>query len=775
MSILRNTFIFAVVAAVLAVVGVVGLPQSFTGATFAQEARAPTITASALPSTSTGTPVEVVVTYPAGLVLPADAIVELQRADGDSPSDTDFSNLSSKRGTPPSTITDSSGRPNTAYTYRVVVKQPSGSVLATSNQVSVTTAAFSIVLTATASNGEVQLRWTKPDSGYSETDNSARIKRALEAEPPFNSVAVIAVLNRDTVEYTDTAVVEGTEYSYWVDVDDEPGDTDGASNMVRVTTRAPIDGVVVTTSEEIHPSYGHKERFWNLSWNRPDEDVSGYEIERTIGGDVQIPNVQLASSSNTSAKIIINLPADEAKVHSFRVRAARVIDIDPAINLGPGPWSPTITKTPTDEYPAYQMATLSGVFDAATGSVVLNWTDPPTNAYAGGHKYKLERRPRGSNNWVSLPYAEEPGDRPSSMCDSDGNCSFTDTTVVPGLRYLYRLTDLDMSGKKLDEDKFALPGPIPPLPPYLLKPTVDESGVTLAWEMLQNTDGITYNVYRKAWSNGVVDVEPVATTTDERYLDTLVKPATVYHYWVTAQKGVLKSDNSNVRVVPIEGPTAGKAEHEYRLFNRAVRVEWEFSTSTTGSTSTIVTEIQRRVLTRSSQDREVGQYKLIRSTRKSISHFLDTSLPAGQIAQYRVVARTNGQAEILETDWVYGTTLTATREEDLLDRESNNRLTWNSINGLYIQKDDKDWRVTTTKLHVGPGSRPPTSSSDVLYSQGIGDESEYLHDRKSHGSRVYCLSFVFTEVTDTDPAPTFDHFMCSESTRGLTVGKSLDE
>ena len=251
----------------------------------------------------------------------------------------------------------------------------------------------------------------------------------------------------------------------------------------------------------------------NLAWTAATDDigVAGYQVERCAGVGCSA-FVLLLSPTGTSATDTGLVPGTS---YSYRVRA-----LDAAGNTSA--YSTTASATPLDTTAPTAPGTLTATGVGAT-QVNLAWTAATDNVGVAG--YQVERCAGvGCSTFVLLV--------------SPTGTSATDTGLVPGTSYSYRVRALDAAGNAGAYSTTASATPLdttaPTAPGSLTATAVGATQVNLAWTAATDNVGVAgYQVERCAGvgcSTFVLLVSPTGTSAS----DTGVGPATSYSYRVRA-------------------------------------------------------------------------------------------------------------------------------------------------------------------------------------------------------------------------------------------------
>jgi endoglucanase len=246
--------------------------------------------------------------------------------------------------------------------------------------------------------------------------------------------------------------------------------------------------------------------------------VAGYRVFRD-GDDTPIAEVQITNYLDTA------LEPNTSYVYTVRAydgaATPNVSALSSAATATTLPLPPTGDTTPP--------SVPSGVIATAVGTTSIQITWQPSGDASGISEYRVLRV------GTSTPIA------------ATQNTTFTDTLLTPNTTYSYVLTAVDgatppnESGES--EAASATTGPGLPGPGDTTPPTVPDNvradarsstSIRIRWQRSRDASGIAeYRIYR----NGTAT--PVASTDDDRFIDTNLTPNTTYTYTVTAVDGAL--------------------------------------------------------------------------------------------------------------------------------------------------------------------------------------------------------------------------------------------
>ena len=425
---------------------------------------------SALSNAVVGTPTVVAPPTPTSLVAsPGDGQVSLAWAASPSATGYRVYRGGSLVGSPTSpSFLDVGLLDATAYSYTVVAlngsaaSAPTGSVSCT--PVATAPGAPSN-LVATPGNAQVNLTWTAPTGATSYDVLRGGVKLATVSTPT----------------YRDSAVANGTSYSYTVIAYrlNSPGSI--ASSTVSATPVAPP----LSTPTGLAATPG--DATVSLVWT----SVSGAVSYRVYRGGVQIATPSTPSYTDTT---VVNGTA-----YSYFVVA-----VGTASNSAP---SATVTATPAAAATGAPTG-LSGV--AGDKTATLSWT-----AVAGATSYKIYR------GGVSV--------------GTSATTSYADLNLTNGTVYSYYVTAVSNTVESAASSTVQVtPFVITPAAPTGLTATPGNAQVSLSWTTTANATG--YKVYRA----GVL----VATQAGTSFLDSGLTNGVAYSYTVIATNGSASSPAS---------------------------------------------------------------------------------------------------------------------------------------------------------------------------------------------------------------------------------------
>lgn len=249
---------------------------------------------------------------------------------------------------------------------------------------------------AVRDDGQAAISWNSVTNA-----DSYNVKRATVAGGPYTEVAT--GLNGTT--YSDTGLTNGVTYYYVVTAVNSEGES-APSSEVSVTPSPPQPpGPFVLTATA---GNGQVLLDWSAS-----EEATGYAVQRATNA---------TGPFATLAATVTGLRYTDTSVVNGTTYYYRIV----ASNSAGTTMSPTASATP--QMPLPGSFTLSAT--AGNGQIALNWT-----AASDAQSYQVERA------------SSAPG--PFSTLETTTNRSYTDTSVVNGTTYYYRVTAANESGTTL--------------------------------------------------------------------------------------------------------------------------------------------------------------------------------------------------------------------------------------------------------------------------------------------------------------------------------------
>ncbi len=159
--------------------------------------------------------------------------------------------------------------------------------------------------------------------------------------------------------------------------------------------------------------------------------------------------------------------------------------------------------------------------------VYLNWADNANNESG----YKIERSINNNGNWMLI----------DSL--SENSTSFTDTGLLDGTRYYYRIFAYNIAGNSSYSNESA--GATKLIPPYNLQAASTEANkIDLTWQDTSSSES-GFIIERKLDETGTYSAIDSVAANVTSYLDSNLAVGTYYVYRVKAYNSLVQSDYSN--------------------------------------------------------------------------------------------------------------------------------------------------------------------------------------------------------------------------------------
>ena len=322
----------------------------------------------------------------------------------------------------------------TLYYYRVSAVNSVGTGFPSENETSARTWTVPSLPTISSilasAPGTIKMVWTTPVSNDGPGISGYKIERSSL----INQVKVWStiVANTNSTYYVNSGLQNATLYYYRVSAINGIG-TGLPSPDVSVTTwPVPTEVTAVATSTSSI----------QLNWTVvtvPDFNITGYKIERSIGGDLFWETIVEDSASRT----YINNGLIQGKGYFYRVSAVSTVGTSSASSAT---YAMTWT-TPSIPYGVTATAT-------STSSIRIDWTAPVSNDGTGILGYKIDRSSPDNSNWQTIV-----GDTQSTTT------SYENTGLTQGVVYYYRVSAINSLGVgNTSVEAFTTPWTLPSKP-----------------------------------------------------------------------------------------------------------------------------------------------------------------------------------------------------------------------------------------------------------------------------------------------------------------------
>jgi fibronectin type 3 domain-containing protein len=427
-------------------------------------------------------------------------------------------------------FTDASLNDGMTYSYRMTVVDHAGSEYVESTPSAVVSATPKDTTPPPAPEGlaaqsgeesKVDLSWT--------ASTDPRLDHyAIYRENPDGSWPTTPSAESSSPVFTDTGLSDGTTYTYRVTSVDHVGveyvesaPSPGASATPRDTTPpTPLEGLTAQSGEE-------SKTF--LSWTAStDPRLDHYAIYR----ENQDGSWPITPSAESSSPVFTDTGLSDGTTYTYRV-----IAVDHAgSEYVESPPSAVVTATPRDITPPAAPTGLTAT--AGNEQNALSWTantEPDLDHYA-----IYRQNPDGT--WPTSPLA------------TTATTTYTDSQVLGGSEYTYRITALDHNSNESAPSGPASATPTettPPAAPAQPVFTPGEGQLGISWSLNHEYNVTHYAVYR-AEPNGSWSSVPLAETTHNWWTDHGLVNGTTYEYRVTAvnHAGLVSAPSSAVGGTP---------------------------------------------------------------------------------------------------------------------------------------------------------------------------------------------------------------------------------
>ncbi len=394
-------------------------------------------------------------------------------------------------------------------------------------------------LAAANAPASVILTWTNNDAAGVEWV----IERATDDD--FTRIFDIDDFIAGSETYTDTAVDTEMTYYYRVAEVDDQSQQSAWSNTVSITTvPAPSDLVAAVVGPGTGPPAGVK-----LTWhNIASPPVAQVDIRRATD-DMFTQDVTDFTGVDAGDGLYMDNAVTESTTYYYEVRT------DDG-NGGYSAWSDSasVLFATVPDKPTGLKARVVGPVSGPPAGVSLTWSNPSLASSPPVSDVVVKRLTVGNKEPTvgkqDVTYFLANGD----------NKSYTDTNVVEGTPYLYRVRAENQVSNSSWSRATKIFFTTHPAVPAGLAATLIGSSVSLNWTETPSeapaTDLVVERANDSGFTSGVtdVDIDPAALT----YRDNNVSQGTTYYYRVKAQGLISDSAWSNVApiLVPVTTPSA---------------------------------------------------------------------------------------------------------------------------------------------------------------------------------------------------------------------------
>jgi titin len=404
---------------------------------------------------------------------------------------TNFANVGAT-GAGVTSFVDKTAAPLTSYTYRVYATGSVGNSLY-STAAMVTTPANLLAptaLTATAiSSTQVNLAWTDTDAGV---ETGFMIQRSSAG----GAYAQVGTAARGVTTFSNTALTAGTTYSYRVEAEDSTGGVSPVSNIATATTPVVISAPSALTATAVSATQV------NLAWHDNAAGVeTGFLIQRSTAGGAF---AQIGTTAK-GATAFSNTALTTGTAYTYRVEATAA--------GGSSAWSPVATVTTPLAAAAPSALTAAAV---SSTQVNLAWHDNAAGVETG---FIIQRSTAG-------------GAFAQIGTTGKGIVAFSDTTVLAGTSYMYRVAANSAGGASAWSTAAAVAtAALPAAPTGVLAVAVSPTQVKISWTDAASATETGFIVERSVNAQAFVEIATTAARITS-FVDSNVSPGTPYAYRV---------------------------------------------------------------------------------------------------------------------------------------------------------------------------------------------------------------------------------------------------
>jgi titin len=447
------------------------------------------------------------------------------------------------------TFTDSTAVNGTTYWYEVSAVNALGESLP-SNERSASPATLPgapTLSSATAADGSVALVWSAPASNGGSAVTGYDVYRGTAA----GSETLLTNLGPVT-SFTDTTALDGTTYWYVVSAVNTVGEGVRSGELSATPAGvpgAPVLGAPVAANGTV-----------SLSWTAPASSggapVTGYRVYRGTTSGAETLLTTLGTVTTWTDTSVVNGATYWYEVAAVNSTGTGLPSTERSVTLASVASAPTlVSATP------------------GNASVVLVWTAPVSNGGSPVTGYKLYRGTASGAETLLTTLGVV--------------TTYTDTPVVNGTTYWYKLTAVTAAGEGLASTELSAKPATVPGAPTLTSATGGSTGVTLVWTAPTSTGGSAvtgYKVYRATASGAETLLTTVGLVTT--YTDTTVATGTTYYFQVSAVnlpgEGLKSAELSATKPTDSTAPSKPGTPKALVVGTTQIALDWTDSTDNVG-------------------------------------------------------------------------------------------------------------------------------------------------------------------------------------------------
>lgn len=248
----------------------------------------------------------------------------------------------------------------------------------------------------------------------------------------------------------------------------------------------------------------------------------------------------------------------------------------------------------------------------APNSVTLNWT-----AVSGATSYEIQRCPSGETTYTTA--------------GTSNTASFTDSGLIAGKKYYYRIYSVNSAGKSKRSDKYTAIMIPSSVAASAVTTKVMASAIKFTWSKVTGATG--YEIYRR--KSGDADYAKIADVTKRTYYDKTIEAGHKYYYRFYAKNASGLSQNPETISATALSQGVPASSVTKTVTETTVKLVWE---KPVGADSY---EVYRRLPSEK-------EYQLV--SKQSNRTYIERDLEPGQKYYYRIYSvNESGKSKKAET------------------------------------------------------------------------------------------------------------------------------
>jgi fibronectin type 3 domain-containing protein len=389
------------------------------------------------------------------------------------------------------TYTEKGLAPETRYYYIIVAKDSEGNS-SVSSEVSVLTPLAVPTLTASFSKEGALLEWSlvQPES--------SRVLFEVKKSPTSGKGYKTILDKTDAKSYRDKLITPGSIYYYVVVAKNKIGET---KISPEVMVKAPYNQPELKAKFEKNAVI--------LSWTKNSSNRKvEFEIKRSFNSGKDFTSIKKISNVNTYKDDSVKKGNKYFYIVTLIEEDKNSMDSNEVALVTP-PVAPS------------QITTVLN----AENKIQINWIAESGNADV---TYKIYKSITGGRNFKLI-------------AENLKTITYTDTEVLPGNKYFYKVTVVNENKEQSDSKEFSCT--TIPVSPKNLTARLEGKVIKLSWEKTAGNGNVKYELKRSEKTNEKYYV--IAQLTGTNFVDKLLLPEEEYFYVVTARSDGGASPHSN--------------------------------------------------------------------------------------------------------------------------------------------------------------------------------------------------------------------------------------